>query len=161
MESMILHLSLGSVGDFPNTWIRVPASSECAPCLLSPRAIRFECMIWMIATLVFRWLVLFSHQLTPHLKQSSRSFLTEQFDPDQWLVGFFCLVSVEACNWHNFELICLAPHPPCCITWFPLLYIFVWIAKYSPSSDIYSATRFGRISEWLWRCEKNSWVSNP
>ena len=80
---------------------------------------------WIRVMVMFCWHFLFSHKQMPPLKMSWSSLLTEFFYPNHKHVRCFHPASGEACHLPNFGFIHLALHPPCCIPWFSLLYIYV------------------------------------
>ena len=88
----------------------------------------------------------FFYQQTPFSFMRSKTFLTEIFDPGHWPIRFLCPTSGEACFWPTFGFICLTSHPPCCITWFPLLYICVAHIIHFSFRDCYPVTSLGRIT---------------
>ena len=85
---------------------------------------------------------------------SSRSFLTELFDPDSWPMRFFHPASCKARCWLNFEFIHFTSHPQCYIPWFPWSYACVACKILSSLRDCYDCEKQIRIFEWLLRRKK-------
>ena len=63
MWTIFLHqsnfcLSLSSIADFSNTWVRALTSVEHAPCLPMQRVMQFGHMVWIRVLVIFCWLFL-------------------------------------------------------------------------------------------------------
>ena len=105
--------------------------------------------LWITLRVIFQWLFFSS--------KCCYNFLIGLFHPSRWPTRSLCPEYSESHRWPTFGFISFTSHPPCWITWFPLVYTRIVRALLSSRWACYSLTNRGKINESLWR--QNVWIS--